>query len=418
VGGDFQEPCDAETDGNTVTFSARDLGLYEGMQIVAGYPVGTFANVTPELGYQDSFINYVWPNATSGIIAIVVLVAGISFILFYRYKVMQDEVYANMTPGMRPAPGQTVKTVRQAIETIPVAFTPPEDLHPAESRAFTSIGQNDAMDATLIDLAVRGFVTIEPLEGDDAILRLTGKRDDELVDFEISLLAALFPGRNVTRTADLRDNESVSAALKQAKDQLDTRTDSFKWFKNGSHAALMLPGLAALVAGFLLAFKFVTSGIAAPFVAMAIVGAIAMVTVIFNQSTKSAEGSVAYVQIEGFKKYLSTAEADQLQWEAGQDIFSKYLPWAVAFGVAERWAAMFAQLAAEGRYQSGLTWIHGTDIYRMQNLTSVISAATGSFHDVVYAADSYAESARSSASSGGSGFSGGGGHGGGGSSSW
>ena len=54
-------------------------------------------------------------------------------------------------------------------------------------------------------------------------------------------------------------------------------------------------------------------------------------------------------QIEGFRIYLATAEADQLRFEEGEDIFSKYLPWAIIFELADRWAKICGDLVAMGR---------------------------------------------------------------------
>ena len=53
--------------------------------------------------------------------------------------------------------------------------------------------------------------------------------------------------------------------------------------------------------------------------------------------------------MEGFKTYLATAEADQIRFEEGEDIFSKYLPWAIAFELADRWAKICGDLVAMGR---------------------------------------------------------------------
>ena len=54
-------------------------------------------------------------------------------------------------------------------------------------------------------------------------------------------------------------------------------------------------------------------------------------------------------QVEGFRTYLATAEADQLRFEEGEDIFSKYLPWAIVFELADRWAKICGDLVAMGR---------------------------------------------------------------------
>ena len=42
----------------------------------------------------------------------------------------------------------------------------------------------------------------------------------------------------------------------------------------------------------------------------------------------------------------ATAEADQLRFEEGADIFSRYLPYAIVFGEADRWVRVFGPLAA------------------------------------------------------------------------
>ena len=51
----------------------------------------------------------------------------------------------------------------------------------------------------------------------------------------------------------------------------------------------------------------------------------------------------------GSATYLATAEADQLRFEEGEDIFSRYLPWAIVFGLADRWAKVCGDLVAMGR---------------------------------------------------------------------
>ena len=60
-----------------------------------------------------------------------------------------------------------------------------------------------------------------------------------------------------------------------------------------------------------------------------------------------ADGRAVCDQVEG-KTYLA-AEADQLKFEEGEDIFSKYLPWAIIFELADRWAKICGDLVAMGR---------------------------------------------------------------------
>ena len=65
-----------------------------------------------------------------------------------------------------------------------------------------------------------------------------------------------------------------------------------------------------------------------------------------RMASRTADGSAVLAQSEGFKQYLVTAEANQITWEEANDIFSRYLPYAIVFGVASQWAATFERVAA------------------------------------------------------------------------
>ena len=132
---------------------------------------------------------------------------------------------------------------------------------------------------------------------------------------------------------------------------------------------------------------------------------------------RTAAGTAVLARTLGFKTYLETAEGHQLRFEEGEDIFSRYLPYAVAFGVAEHWAKVFSDLAAQGRWVPEPTWYVGAH-------PGLFFAGGSSFNDSLGAFSESATSSMSSAtmgSSGGSGYSGGfsgGGVGGGGGGGW
>jgi uncharacterized membrane protein len=132
---------------------------------------------------------------------------------------------------------------------------------------------------------------------------------------------------------------------------------------------------------------------------------------------RTAAGTAVLDQAKGFRLYLTTAEADQLRFEEGEDLFSRYLPYAIVFGVAERWAKIFADLAARGHDVPEPGWYSGPYVgvaafYGAGGFTSSL--------DSFSSATSAAMTASSSGSSGGSGFGGGagGGVGGGGGGGW
>ncbi|MDQ6716266.1 MAG: DUF2207 domain-containing protein, partial [Actinomycetota bacterium] len=131
-----------------------------------------------------------------------------------------------------------------------------------------------------------------------------------------------------------------------------------------------------------------------------------------RMAAKTAEGSAVLAQSLGFRQYLVTAEASQIKFEEAQSIFSRYLPYAIVFGVADRWAATFQQVAeaaaAAGQQIMMPTWY----LYSGSAFPDFggIANGVGSFADT--AGGAFAATA-SSGSSGGSGFSGGGFSGGG-----
>jgi uncharacterized membrane protein len=144
-----------------------------------------------------------------------------------------------------------------------------------------------------------------------------------------------------------------------------------------------------------------------------------------GSAARTPEGSAALSQTLGFKQYLETAESDRLRWEEGEDLFSRYLPYAIAFDCAERWARVFADMVARGEDVPVPSWYVASGLNSQDFFTtSGVSSLVGSF-DAVSGTLSSAIAASTVGSGGGSGFSssgfgggGGGGMGGGGGGTW
>jgi uncharacterized membrane protein YgcG len=133
-------------------------------------------------------------------------------------------------------------------------------------------------------------------------------------------------------------------------------------------------------------------------------------------SAPTTEGRRVLDHIAGFKQYLSITERERLDRMTSPadtpEIFEKYLPYAIALGVENRWADRFAPVlaAAAAQGQQGFAWYSGS--------TSPWSDPDGFTRSVGSSLASSVSSAStapgSSSGSGGGGFSGGGGGGGGG----
>lgn len=151
----------------------------------------------------------------------------------------------------------------------------------------------------------------------------------------------------------------------------------------------------------------------------AALGMIASMNVIFfNLLHAPTElGRQVMDEIEGFKLYLSVAEADRMNMQGAPAVtpavFEKFLPYAIAMGVEKPWSkALEAQLARAGETDTAYhaTWYNGGRGWS----TSDLGAATAGIVGGVSAGMAAATPPSSSGSSGGGGFSGGGGGGGGG----
>ncbi|HEX6760524.1 MAG TPA: hypothetical protein VF086_19275 [Propionibacteriaceae bacterium] len=145
---------------------------------------------------------------------------------------------------------------------------------------------------------------------------------------------------------------------------------------------------------------------------------LAVIRAKLQRGQRTAEGRAMCDQAEGFRTYLATAEADQLKFEEGEDIFSKYLPWAIIFELADRWAKICGDLVAMGRLPNETPyWYVGNYQLAAFNTAFLTSSLTSAATAVPSSSGAGGTGFGGGSSFGGGGFSGGGG-GGGGSGGW
>jgi len=114
---------------------------------------------------------------------------------------------------------------------------------------------------------------------------------------------------------------------------------------------------------------------------------------------KTRAGASAYMDILGFEEFMNRAEKDKLERMGDKDLFSKFLPYAIALDVADNWARAF-----EGIYQDPPNWYVSPMGFR----TFSPYAFTHSFNSVTSDLSSAMFSAPRSSGGGGGGFGGGG----------
>ena len=114
-------------------------------------------------------------------------------------------------------------------------------------------------------------------------------------------------------------------------------------------------------------------------------------------------------RVRGFRRVIATAETHLSRWAEQENVFTRYLPYAIVFGLTEKWAKAFEGL---GITPDTSTWYRGPHPFTY----AAFADSVGSF--AVTTGGTLASTPSSSGSSGfgGGGFSGGGGGGGGGGS--
>ncbi len=301
---------------------------------------------------------------------------------------------------------------------IAVQYEPPKGVSPAEAGTLldNSADMRD-ITATLVDLAVRGYVRIEEQQNPKLFGLFGGgtsytlhrlKTADGLAPHERVVFDGIFGlhGDHV-QLDELKDEfyKQLSPIRDAVFTQLtgsgfyQRRPDKVKqiWMGCGIGAAILIG-----VGGVFVAASFLLTPV--PFVIAAIVSGIMLLIFAQIMPARTEAGTRALEQILGFEEFLRRVESDNLKRVilGHPELFDKYLPYAMAFGVERQFARAF-----EGIYTQAPQWYVGPSVmnFNVGHFSSSMS------HLSTVAASTMSSSPRSSS---GSGFGGGGGSGGGG----
>lgn len=329
------------------------------------------------------------------VLGIAILALAVGLVAWQR-SARRDEMFAGLTPGLLPAPGQPADRVPVGRRPPPVAvrFDPPAGLEPALAGVIAgSRLEPVAVAATLIDLAGRGWLTLRPLEPTAEPARRTAPARDwelraqdpppaeELTPTERAVLTEAFAFGPVTTLFAFR---SRGGGLAPAFAALGAETSRRRWFQPPptiSWAAIgSLTALAGLFAMLLLQDLFPLG------LGLLVGGAVILLGTRNLPVAVTAEGYAARVQALGFKQYLATAEAEQLRFEAGIERFGRYLPYAMVFGVVDHWRQVFAdalqQEAALGNSEfTGFGWLDVGDALTTLVLIDLLTTDGGFLDD-------------------------------------
>ena len=292
-------------------------------------------------------------------------------------------------------------------------FEPPQGFSPAGCRYVLSMGfRQPAFVAAIVSLAVRNQLRIDE-DGDDFTLtRIKEKSAVPPSPGERGVLKALFPSDRGSIALEQENHAQFRKAKRSLEAELATE---FKGRLFRLNLLYLVPAFVIFVLAMLIAAPFY----AGPLVwAAYLFGSLVMhLMFCFLLRAPTPSGRRIMDEIEGFKRYLDTAEGDRLDQMRSPrltpEVFESFLPYAYALGVENNWCKRFArEIPEELREQKGWqpSWYHG-DTQGLQSINHIGSGFSSSFSSAISSASS---PPGSSSGSGGGGSSGGGGGGGGG----
>lgn len=431
-----KNPCtSASMQGGTGVFTQDQLEPGSQLTIVAGITAGVVSPDTPIVVDAPSLLERAGVSTPALVGAGAVTVLAPVAAAVYARTGNKDQRFVG-PPGTFPSASGSAPTVKDtlSVKQLPVAFAPPRIAPAAGGYLIDATINTVETSATLIDLAVRGGFRI--IDQDDEKLVQLVDRSKAVAPHELALMQGLFPSGDPGETVPLKRGKVGDKKMYKAhtahRDALQNMARTAGWYIRPPSANRTKAGLSSaknifigvIIIGFVAFHGTTFAALSLPLfvkVAAIAVPVIAVVIGLFvwrrtaGRGTRSGVGRALTDQVEGFRTYLATAEANQLRFEEGEDIFSRYLPWAIALEMAERWQKLCAQLVAEGRIpeQTG-GWYVGPNIYYS---SFFYGGMADSMASAFSAPPTPASSGGGSSSGfGGGGFSGGGGGGGGGGS--
>jgi uncharacterized membrane protein len=282
-------------------------------------------------------------------------------------------------------------------------FEAPDKMTPLEMSVLLkeSGKHNNAITASIINLAVKGYLKIEKIEksglfssADYKLIR-SEKKDDGLYRYEKDILQALFKGSSDVKLSRLKNkfarriqglSGNVASDLKE-RGLIDKKST---WRQ-----------IAMIGVGVLLLFIFAGEPV--------MLASFAFIAFGIFMRRLTPQGSEIKRQVEGFKLYLKTAEKYRARFYEKENMMEALLPYAILFNLTKEWIRKMKD-------------IYGEDYLKNHNLTFMAGAvALSDFNafetaisDVSRSISSHVSSSSSGSSGGGSVGGGGGGGGGGG----
>jgi uncharacterized membrane protein YgcG len=332
--------------------------------------------------------------------ALAILVASLGGLLFFLYR-SWDRV------GRDPAKNPIFPR-----------YEAPRGLSPAAAHYVyhRALSGNRALIATLMNLAIKGRLTIDASEKRETHLTRVPAAPDcqDIPEEDLALERAIFAGDN-RKTLGGQSDAGFTIAYMEFQKRLERNYGSpyFRWNIGYTMVAIVVSVIA-----FAIAATQVVNWTLWQTLAVVALAALNMVF-LYLMPAPTVKGQEVRTEIEGFRLYMETAERLQLNTATPgsqqppmmtKERYERFLPYAVALGVEAPWTKYFEHVLPQEAERYNPAWSSG-QFTGSRALGAVSGALVANINSGVVSA---MPQSSGSSGSGGGGSSGGGGGGGGG----
>ncbi|CAM4001790.1 DUF2207 domain-containing protein [Kibdelosporangium persicum] len=328
-----EQPCNrARTDNGGITrVSMSDLAAGDRVDLAIGLPAGTVpANARFAEPEKLAGAFALTPFSGFGLLGLTVLLLG-GLVLLWVARGRDAKVLATDV-----GPVDVLVHDQNG-----VAFASPDGVLPGQIGTVTD-ERVDPVDvtATVLDLAVRNYLWIQEINGNDWQIMRRNPADDSLTAYERAVYDAVPEAGAVVST--------LSVDLSRIKEAMYTDVVAREWFKrrpDQERTRWMAVGIGlAFIGAGLTAVLALTVGNALLGLAVVIAGvALALGARLMPARTK--RGSVLLAQVRSLRGYLQSATPSSIPENDRELVFSRSLPYAVVLGESPRWLEAFGSSA-------------------------------------------------------------------------
>ncbi|WP_020391651.1 DUF2207 family protein [Kribbella catacumbae] len=366
---DSNTPCTLAQISETAGPTFKQQGLPPGntIRMTVGFPKDQIA-ANSIVEYRKTFKRAFSTDTAQLITALAVLLLGaLALLILYRLRGRDQVDPRRVVPASLFSLGQDTR----------IDFTPPADLRPGE--VGTLIDERiDPVDvtATIIDLAVRGHLTITELEHESEfarpdweLRRVANAPSEELQRYENVLVRAIFGDNDSVLVSEL--GRQVRANLGLVQDALYDGVVKRGWFTERPDRTRSLwatIGIALTALGVVLTVVLAllsTWGLLG--LAITAVG-VGLLVIGRHMPSKAPAAGRVLGQVAAIRGELLEMDVSELPSDQHAELCSRALPYAVVLGGSERWIDALVATDSNEEEDEGFHWYRGPRGWHLQYL--------------------------------------------------